>query len=196
MFSEATVNSRNKENNERTTKTMLNDQRSEFIAAYDEYADAIYRYCFFRVYSQSKAEELTQETFMKAWQYIQKGNKIENIRAFLYRISRNLIVDSFRKDGGVSNKKTESLEGLIERSGNAAEPVYDGKKDVEDEVMVNETIDAMKCLSSDHREVLTMRYVEGLHPREIAAALDADPQNVSAKIYRAMRKLRKCMHII
>lgn len=62
---------------------------AQFLAAYDEWADAIYRHCFFRVYSKERAEELVQDTFMKTWQYLEKGNEVENLKAFLYKVAKS-----------------------------------------------------------------------------------------------------------
>ena len=71
---------------------MKSDLQEGFLNAYDAYADAIYRHCFFRVFSKERAEELAQETFMKTWEYVARGNVIENYKAFLYRVTNNLII--------------------------------------------------------------------------------------------------------
>lgn len=46
-------------------------KKGQFINAYNEYSDEIFRYCFYRVYDREKARELSQETFMKVWKYLQ-----------------------------------------------------------------------------------------------------------------------------
>src|SRR3989338_4735544 len=85
--------------------------QDEFLQAYEAYNDAIFRYCYFRVYDRERARELSQETFMKAWEYLSRtGKKIENLRAFLYKIATNLIIDNSRQKG----KKTVSLDQLHE----------------------------------------------------------------------------------
>jgi RNA polymerase sigma-70 factor (ECF subfamily) len=100
---------------------MQNDaNRQQFLAAYDNYADAIYRHCFYRVFSKPLAEELTQDTFMKTWKYLEGGKQVENLRAFLYRVANNLIIDHSRK------KKEERLDALLEKSADL-EPAYDGR---------------------------------------------------------------------
>ena len=87
---------------------MRNTTNDTFLTAYDKYADAIYRHCFFRVFSKEKAEELTQETFMRTWQYLEDGKEVLNLRAFLYRVANNLIIDHSRK------KKEERLDNFHE----------------------------------------------------------------------------------
>lgn len=167
---------------------MIKDQQKNFIDAYDKYADAIYRYCFFRVYSKNMAEELTQETFMRMWVYASKGKKIENMQAFLYRISRNLIVDSYRK-AETRGKKEQSFNELLNYKKENIEPSYNGKEELERDTLLKEVIEAIKHLPQGYRDVLVMHYLEGLSPKEIAQILNTNPNNISVKIYKAIKKL-------
>src|SRR3972149_8069440 len=83
-------------------------QSEAYLKAYDEYADAIYRYCLFRVFNEEKAKDSPQDSFLRTWDYLANGRQIENIRAFLYRVATNLIIDQSRK------KREESLDVLQE----------------------------------------------------------------------------------
>lgn len=163
---------------------MNNVERKNFLEAYEKYADAIYRYCFFRVFSRERAEELMQETFMKAWQYIYEGKKVDNMRAFAYRIATNLIIDDSRK------KKEKSLDAVLEES-DAFEPSYDGVREIETRATLKEIVLAMERLDEDERRVLTLRYLEDLDPKDIAEVLDISANNASVKINRALEKLKK-----
>src|SRR3989344_8856216 len=158
--------------------------KTEFLDAYDRYADALYRHCFFRVFSKARAEELTQETFMKAWEYLAEGKEVQHVRAFLYRIANNLLIDESRK------KKEVSLDALLEES-NAFEPSYGGENDMERKVLIHEVIEGFKCLDRDERTVLVMRYLDDLDPKEIAEILGMTANNVSVRMNRALKKVRK-----
>jgi RNA polymerase sigma-70 factor (ECF subfamily) len=168
---------------------MMKEKRDYFIAAYVKHADQIYRYCYFRVYSRTMAEELTQETFLKAWKYYRSEKEIKNMQAFLYQIARNLITDVYRKKS-VRPGAEESLDNLIIQKGPSVEPVYDGKGIVENEILVNETIRLIESLPENHRDVLILRYVENLAPREIAMIYRTNPRNISTQIGRALKKLK------
>jgi RNA polymerase sigma factor (sigma-70 family) len=162
---------------------MTNEIQQEFLSAYDKYSEAIYRHCFFRVYSKTRAEELVQETFMRVWQYLMQGKKVENLRAFLYRVANNLIIDESRK------KKEESLEVLMDKSP-AFEPSYEGHKSIEKKILYNEVVNGMDDLPSDYKEILVLRYVSDLDPKEIAQILETNANNVSVKINRAVKALK------
>ena len=60
-----------------------------FMQSYEEFSDAIFRYALFQTSNKETALDIAQDTFTKTWQYLQKGEEIENIRAFLYRVARN-----------------------------------------------------------------------------------------------------------
>ncbi len=161
--------------------------KKQFLAAYDSYADALYRHCFFRVFSKARAEELVQETFMRAWVYMEAGNAVANTRAFLYRVANNLIIDHARK------KKEESLDALLEES-DAYEPAYEGHKQIEKNILIGEVKEAMENLSDSDRGLLIKRYVDDLDPKEIAEILQTNANNVSVKIHRAIKTLKRYFH--
>ncbi|MBI2096858.1 MAG: RNA polymerase sigma factor [Candidatus Sungbacteria bacterium] len=77
---------------------MKKRQEKEFWRAYGAYADALFRHCYFRMYDRELAKDLVQETFSRAWaSYFVEGKEVLNLRALLYRILNNLIVDEVRR---------------------------------------------------------------------------------------------------
>ncbi len=160
--------------------------KDTFLDAYDRYADAIYRHCFFRVFSKAKAEELVQETFMRAWDYLARGERVDNMKAFLYRVATNLIVDEARK------RKEVSLDALREGI-DFREPSTDGAADIERTVFVRQVRAKMGELDPEDRAILVMRYVDDLDPREIAEILETNANNVSVKLNRAAKKVREML---
>ncbi|MEK7554593.1 MAG: RNA polymerase sigma factor [Patescibacteria group bacterium] len=160
------------------------DIRKAFLEAYDRHADAIYRHCYFRVFSKARAEELVQETFMKTWDYLGKGGRVENMKAFLYRVATNLIVDESRK------RKEASLDAMRE-SGDFNEPAGDGALDAEKLILMREVCSKIAELEPEDKAVIVMRYVDDLDPQEIAEVLEITPNNVSVRLNRAMKKLKE-----
>jgi RNA polymerase sigma-70 factor (ECF subfamily) len=158
----------------------------EFLRAYDEHAAAIYRHCFFRVYSKEKAEELVQETYLRAWQYLRGGKRVDNLRPFLYRVATNLVIDHVRKH------KESSLDALLEENP-YAEPAVAGHLDMEAQAAFAEVRRALVHLEPSYREVITMRYLEDMDIAEIAEALGITANNVSVRLNRATAALRHIM---
>jgi|ERR1051325_7809710 RNA polymerase sigma-70 factor (ECF subfamily) len=150
--------------------------------AYEAHSEAIYRHCYFRLFSKERAEEAVQETFMKTWQYLADGKKIENIRAFLYRVASNAIVDEIRR------KKEDSLEDLMEKSENLPGTSEDS---AEHKMLLSQVREAIHKLPEDFREIIVMRYIDDLGPSEIAEALGIKPNAASVRINRAIKELKK-----
>src|SRR5437868_4029919 len=91
--------------------------------AYDQYADAIFRHCYFRLGNRERSKELMQEAFCKAWEHLSKGKDIEHVQAFLYRIAGNLVIDEIRR---IKRRPETSLEHLQEEG---FDPAAEGGED-------------------------------------------------------------------
>ncbi len=157
-------------------------QEEKLLEAYDLYADAIFRHCYFRVFSRERAKELMQETFLRAWDTMAKGEEIRHMRGFLYRIANNLIIDESRK------KKEQSLEALEEEGFDPADETQEnvGAKTVDGEIILS----LLHELEEPYREVVTLRYIDGFRPMEIANILGVSANVVSVRLHRGLATLR------
>ena len=158
------------------------DREESFLKLYDECADSIFRHCYFRVNSRELAEDLTQESFMRMWNQLREQKSIDNPKALLYRIAGNLIIDFYRK------KKGTSLHVLSE---GGFDPVGEDESSILAYAAVQEALGLLKKLESPYREVLSMRYVDGLPPRDIADILGESENAVSVRIHPGMQKLKQ-----
>lgn len=159
----------------------------QFMEAYDLYADALFRYCVLRVSDRELAKDMVQETFFKVWGYIADGQEIDNMRAFLYRVARNLAIDFYRK------KKTSSLE-MLEESGYAfAESVE--TENPERVFLGREIITMVRSLDEKYRDAIILRYVEDLDIKEIASVLGESENTVSVHIHRGLKKLKSVFEV-
>jgi len=71
--------------------------QQKFLEAYDTYNDDIFRFCIVKVRNRDIALDIAQDTFTKTWEYLSSGKEIDNMRAFLYQVARNAIIDWSRK---------------------------------------------------------------------------------------------------
>ena len=77
-----------------------------FSQFYDSYVSKIYRFIFFKVSSEVEAQDLTSEVFLKTWQYLNSGEEINDLNAWVYRLARNTVIDWYRRQ----NKQPLALE--------------------------------------------------------------------------------------
>ena len=150
-----------------------------FMKAYDECADALFRHCYFRVYDRERAKDVLQECFTRTWEYIAQGKKIDNMRAFLYRVANNLIIDASRR------QKESSLEELAEVAG--FEPEAHDQDHMLDRLDGARILEHVHLLDARHRDVIVMRFVDGFGPSEIAEILDESENVVSVRLHRAIK---------
>lgn len=163
-----------------------NTRTEEFIKAYDDFADDIFRYCLFKVSNRETAKDLVQETYIKTWTYITEDKPVGNLRAFLYKVAHNLVIDEYRR------RKPTSLDGLQEGG-------FDVEGSNEEEITLSaETsviLEAIEKLPPHFREVVVMRYVHDLSPREIADILGEKENAVSVRLNRAVKKAQEILKI-
>jgi RNA polymerase sigma-70 factor (ECF subfamily) len=163
------------------------NNQDRLATLYDEHSEAIYRYCFFRVYSKQRAEELMQETFLKYWKYIQEDKQIDNERALLYTIATHLVIDDKRK------ARTDSLDAMLEVEGSVEPAAIGAERDPINSAMMREVQDELAKLSPEEQELFKLRYVDDLDPKEIASIRGTGANVISVQLNRIMHKLRDAL---
>ena len=167
-------------------KTHISQLKKDFSKTYDEHSDAIFRYAYFKLSDTEKAKDVVQDTFVKFWEYISAESELQNVKALLYRIALNTIIDLYRK------RKTFSLDTLAE---DGFDPAYEPEKDVFERHEAEEVLKAINELNEDDRNIMFMRYVEGLSFDDIAEVVGERPNTVAVKVHRLLKQLRQSLNI-
>ena len=156
-----------------------------FGKLYDKYVDEIYRFVVMRVRSSHEAQDLVAEVFLKTWQYISsQKNQIKDFRAFLYRIARNLVIDYYRAS---KKEYTTFEEGQLEK-------IIDSGIDLESDAQNKDDLriifSVMDQLPEDHRELLSLRYIQDLSIKEIAEIQGKKSGTVRVALHRAIKQVK------
>lgn len=169
----------------------IDDDKKRFSDIYREESDALFRFCLLRVSDRERALDITQETFTRLWSSIVSGKHIDNPRALIFVIARNLIIDWYRR------VKSVSLEGLFGNEGEVEFDAPDEKATIEIEMSANakQALELLESLEPQYKEVMYLRYVEDLQPKDIAEILEINTNTVSVRLTRGMEALRKLMGI-
>jgi len=183
-----------KENNE-TFELIALQQRDKavFARVLDQNSDRIYRLALKMLGNVQDAEDILQETFIKAFNNIEKFEGRSKISTWLYRIAVNESLMLLRKRKG----NTVQLEMSIETDDGDLIPrqIVDWCCLPEKELMNTETRDyiqeAVKILSDSNRAAFILRDVEGLSTQETAEALDISESAVKVRLMRARMQLRE-----
>jgi len=156
-----------------------------FITSFADYADAIFRFCMVKVSNVELAEDMTQEVFARYWQYLRDGKDMTNTRSFLYTIANNMAKDWYKK------KKSDSLDAKMD-AGNQPKDTTSSPETI---ASYQEVLNTMDELESKDKEVLLLKYVEGLPPKEIALVLQESANAISVRLNRATKRLQEKLHI-
>ena len=160
-----------------------------FAQVYQTYAKPISRFISLKVGSKEVVEDLTTETFIKAWQYLQKAQKVGNLKALMYQIARTVVVDHYRKTGAKAVLSLDDEEGTM-----VDEPLDIRSEELPDKVDVQLLVGRMAELRNDYRDVLVLKYVEKLDNDQIAEVLQTTSGNVRVLSHRAIAALKSLFH--
>ena len=173
----------------RKTDDINENHEARFLKAFEEYNEALFRHAFLRISNREKAIDVVHDTFTKVWSYLRNGYEIDNFRPFLYKVLNNLVIDEYRR------KKEASLDALLEIDGvdegsfselsestaEALAATLDGKK----------AFELLEELPDQYREVIILRFVDQLGPREISDLIEESENVVSVRIHRGLKMLRQ-----
>lgn len=152
-----------------------------FGEIYSIYLDRIYRYVVYQVDDKMIAEDLTEETFIKAWGAIGKYKwKGQPFSAWLYRIAHNQVIDYFR-----TTRRDLTLKE--ELPAEAAEP----EQEAEEKLRQRELIKAISYLPAQQKQVIILKFIEGLENPEIAQIMRKSQGAIRVMQMRALAALRQ-----
>jgi RNA polymerase sigma-70 factor (ECF subfamily) len=159
--------------------------QSSFLSAYQENADALFRFAYFRTKNRERALDIVQETYLRTWRHVVHNGPIDEFRAFLFRTLRNLIIDFARQE---RVRNTQSLDAYLDAGGEVPDTKESAPYDSMDVEQAMRLLDALEPVT--YRDAVQLRYIEGFSPKEIASILGVTENVASVRINRGIRKLQ------
>jgi RNA polymerase sigma-70 factor (ECF subfamily) len=162
--------------------------------------DAVYRFALRLTGSGADAEDLVQDTFLRAyraWDQYTLGTKA---KSWLFTICRNAFLRSRERDTRRNELVTEAAttESTSERSGET--PLFAGQADYDPEgdffrsLVDDEVLEAVNQLPADFREAVILSDLQGLSYQEIAGVLDVPVGTVKSRLFRGRRMLQQALY--
>jgi RNA polymerase sigma-70 factor, ECF subfamily len=147
--------------------------------------ESLYRFVYYKVQNREEAEDITQETYIKAISYIKKNNvKIDKVISFLKTVSLNVLRDKWRK--GKRSGTAVNLDDINQEEASVDDTIEDM---VQREVIQN----ALKQLNEEQRTVIELRILKGYSVADTARKMDKKETNVRVLQYRALQNLNKIL---
>ena len=167
-------------------KAKLGDQVA-FTFLLDNYWNEVYGFMLQRTENETDAEDITIETFSKAFDKIATYNPEFQFNTWLIAIAKNVHIDLLRK------KKSSLFIDITDEEDDIAYAVADTSPSAEDKLITEQNLSRLlqfiKELKPAYQEVIQMRYFQEMSYQEIADDLEEPLNNVKIKLLRAKKLL-------
>ena len=152
---------------------------------YEQHSPGVYRYAYRLLGDQDMAEDCVSETFSRFLRLIRQDNTpIENVRAYLYRMAHNWVMDHYRK---------QPLPLLSLDDDLRADTTTNPSAKVAQKMLRERVRAALLRLSAEQQQVIQLRFLEEWSHEEVAVALGKTSEATRALQYRAMEALRRML---
>jgi len=152
----------------------LLNKKTDFDEIYRNYATKIYAYVYNMVRRREIAEDIVQDTFVKALKY--GMFRIRNKKAFLFRVAHNLAIDYIRRN----NHRNKEIQEFREEKISTTERILD-------KLAIQKALDK---LPSKYKDVFVLKEVNGFDYQEISKILRIPVGTVKSRLHRAIEKLK------
>lgn len=170
--------------------------REEFDAEVVPHIDTLYANALRLTHARADAEDLVQETVLRAFRFFDRFERGTNVKAWLLRIQYNTFVNRYRR----SSKEREIKDSMVQEvsgedivSREALRALTDPMGTALRPLLSREIEAALSSLPEDQRTVVVLADIEELSYKEIASVLGCPIGTVMSRLHRARRALRKLL---
>ena len=154
--------------------------------------DALKTFAYHLSYNEEDANDLVQETYMKAHRFIDKYDQGTNAKAWLFKILKNAYINEYRKKSKRPQKV--DFEDIVsyQNSDSASSSKYlDLRQEIFENMMGDEVTIAINSLPIDFRTVILLCDIEGFTYEEISKIIDVPIGTVRSRLFRARNMLKE-----
>jgi RNA polymerase sigma-70 factor (ECF subfamily) len=152
-----------------------------FGKLYEHFVEPIYNFIYYKTHHKETAEDLTSQTFFKAYDSIKKCDPAQGtFSSWVYRIARNTVVDHYR-----TKKHHSDIEDAFDLSDGK-----NGESDVHNRIELAKVTTYLQGLSSEQRDIVILRLWQELSFSEIAAIMNKSEASCKMMLSRTLDKLR------
>ena len=154
--------------------------------------DAMYNFAYRLTYDEDDAKDLVQETYLKAFRFINSFEEGTNAKAWLFRILKNSFINDYRKKSKEPNKVDyNDVETYYNSEDANAEITPDLRVEALQDMIGDEVSNALNSLAIDFRTVIILCDLEGFTYEEMAKILDIPIGTVRSRLHRARNLLKE-----
>lgn len=170
----------------------LDGDECAFERLLDKYFKPVYNFLYQLIKDVSITDDMTQETFIKAWKNIKRFDREKNFKTWIFTIAKNTAYDYFKK------KKTIPFSFFKDEEGNNKLENISENNILPDEMLERKDIakeleKKLQEIPEKYRLILTLRYKDDFSLSEISQILDRPYNTIKSSHQRALKSLRDVM---
>ncbi|MDH5608008.1 MAG: sigma-70 family RNA polymerase sigma factor [Cyclobacteriaceae bacterium] len=168
------------------------EQLEIFEREFLPHLDAMYNFAYRLTLDEDDSKDLVQDTFMKAYRFINSFQKGTNSKAWLYRILKNSFINDFRKKSKTPAKVDyQEVENFYNSDDVDEQNTVDLRVETLKDMIGDEVSNALNSLAVDFRTVIILCDLEGFTYEEMAKILDIPIGTVRSRLHRARNLLKE-----
>lgn len=169
---------------------LLAQKYSDFEQEAMPHIDALYNFALRMTGDPEDADDLVQETYLKAFKYFDKFEKGTNCKAWMFRILKNSFINDYRKTSKEPDKVDyDDIQNFYETIKSTDVKTQHLQEDVFSQLLDDEISKAITNLPEDFRTVIILNDIEGFTYEEIADFVDCPVGTVRSRLHRARKML-------
>ena len=152
----------------------------------------LYHYALRLTGNEDDAKDLLQDTYLKAYRFIDQYKKETNAKAWLFRILKNSFINSYRKQARTpAQVEYDAVEEYVDLLKDSSARPADLRNDFYDNLLEDEVVTAMESLTEEFRTIIILSDLEEMTYEEIADILDIPLGTVRSRLYRARQSMQE-----
>jgi RNA polymerase sigma factor (sigma-70 family) len=154
--------------------------------------ESLYTFAYHLTYNEEDANDLVQETYLKAYRFIDKYKKGTNAKAWLFKILKNVFINQYRRKSKQPTKVDyEDIVKYQDKEDSRYSSYMDLREEMFQHMMGDEVTNAINALPVDFRVVILLCDIEGFTYEEISKIIDIPIGTVRSRLHRARNMLKE-----
>lgn len=154
--------------------------------------DALYTFAYHLTYNEEDANDLVQETYLKAYRFIDRYIENTNAKAWLFKILKNIFINQYRKKSKQPTRVDyEEIINYHDEEDTSYSSYQDLREEMFQHMMGDEVTNAINALPVDFRVVILLCDIEGFTYEEISKIIDIPIGTVRSRLHRARNMLKE-----
>lgn len=178
-----------------TNEKLTDEQKNRiFEEEFLPQIEALYNFAFHLTYDEEDANDLVQDTYLKAFRFIEGYERGTNAKAWLFKILKNAFINEYRKKSKQPTKVDyEEIVAFQDEDDSKYSSYMDLREEMFQNMMGDEVTNAINTLPVDFRTVILLCDIEGFTYEEISKIIDIPIGTVRSRLHRARNMLKEIL---